>query len=327
VVNLSELSPQWNWLSHAFESPAQAWRHVSSENVAMPGWLPRVVTVRRMMAGREAVALAGRAAGVLVSHGPRPTMYGSLLAGRRYPRMRHLAYSFNFTDLPRGGLRRLMARAYRSVDRFVVFSTLERSLYADYFGIAPERIDMLHWAVKPPQAEGPPLHDGPYLCALGSQARDYRTLFDAMRLVPAAHLVIVVAKENLLGLQVPPNVTVYTEIPFSKAMNVLRHSAFMALPLRDAAVPCGHVTAVAAMHMGRAVIATDSAGLRDYVNPDVNALLCGSGDSRAWAAAIERLLDNPLEAEALGTAGQTFANRNCVEQRVIDYFHHFLQEH
>lgn len=327
IVNLSELSPQWNWISAAFRDSGQSWHHASSQNFRLPQWLPRRDSLARLLAARLAGRLLGDGPAVLVSHGPRPALYGALFAGRRSHELRHLAFSFNFTDLPTGVMRRLMARRFQSVERFVVFSRLERKIYAACFDLPAERFDMLHWGVQAPQVDldAPPAVAGDYICALGSQGRDYKTLLLAMRRLPRLQLVLVAAAANLAGLAIPANVTVKTGIPLAQAMNILAHCRFMVLPLKGSAVPCGHVTIVSAMHLGKAVIATASSGLEDYLAPQVTGLACPAHDDAAWAVAIRALHDDPALARRLGLAGQHFAREHCTEERTVEYLRWFLR--
>lgn len=249
------------------------------------------------------------------------------MAGKRLRHMRHLAFSFNYTVLPTGMNRRLMAQAFRSVERFVVFSSVERELYAEYFDLPVDRFDMLYWDVQPPNVDPsePPLERGDYICAIGSQARDYATLLRAMRRLPSFRLVIVAAPENLVNIEIPANVSVHTNIPNGQAMNILAHSRYMVLPLRDTKVPCGHVTLVSAMHLGKAVIATESAGLLDYISPGVTALTCPARDDVAWAMTMQAIHDDPAMSRRLGLAGQLFVRKHCVEERVVEYFRQFLR--
>lgn len=326
IVNLSELAPQWNWVGAAFRDTGQDWRHVSSRDSGLPAWLPRRTTLARVLAARQAAALLGDGPSVLVTHGPRPAMYGALLSGRRFPRMRHLAFSFNYTELPTGMTRRLMARAFRPVERFVVFSGMERRLYADHFDLPASRFDMVHWGVRAPAVDcrEPPAVHGDYICAIGSQGRDYRTLMLAMRRLPKLRLVVVATPENLLDIAIPANVTVNTNIPLAQAMNILAHSRCMVLPLQHNRVPCGHVSVVSAMHLGRAVIASDSSGLDDYITPQATALTFHAGDDVALAAAISTLRDDPALALRLGLGGQRFAREHCTEENTIEYLRRFL---
>lgn len=327
IVNLSELSPHWNWISTAFLGTNQTWRHASSQNFKLPAWLPRRMTLSRLLAGHRATHMLGEGPAVLVTHGPRPALYGALLANRQSPDLRHLAFSFNYTDLPIGMTRRLMARALQSVERFVVFSQMEREIYSGYFDLPAERFDMLHWGVRAPDVDlkAAPAVAGDYICALGSQGRDYKTLLHAMRRLPQLRLVIVAAPGNLAHLAIPANVTVKTDIPLAQAMNILAHCRFMVLPLQGSKVPCGHVTIVSAMHLGKAVIATNSSGLEDYIAPQVSGLTCAAHDDAALATAIQSLHEDPALSLQLGLSGQRFARLHCSEERVVEYFRQFLQ--
>ena len=328
VVNLSELDPSWNWLS-GLAHPARPvhWAHASTRSPPVPGWLPRAATLRRALAGWRSIGLLGDdAQGLLVSHGPRMTMYGAFAARLRRRRPRHLAYSFNFTELPQGRMRRAMADAFASVDRFVCFSQMERQLYARHFDLDPERIDMIHWAARPPRVDPgtAPRVPGDYACALGSQGRDYATLIAAMRTLPAIRLVIVATSESLGGLAIPDNVEVLIGIPLAQAMNVLQHSRFSVVPLRGAEVPCGHVTLVSAMHCAKATIVSASSGVSDYVTHEVTGIAVPVADVRALAGAIERLWGDAAAARTLGDAAKAFAAAYCGEDAAVAYLENYL---
>lgn len=64
-----------------------------------------------------------------------------------------------------------------------------------------------------------------------------------------------------------------------------------------------------AMAMGRPVITCDAPGCRETVEDGVNGLLVPVRDPQALAAAIDRLLRNPMEAEAMGEAGYALVAR------------------
>ena len=219
-----------------------------------------------------------------------------------------------------------MAKAFAGVDRFVCFSNMERGLYAEHFGLDIDRIDMIHWAARPPQGAAPATvaGAGAYACALGSQGRDYATLFAAMRTLPSIRLVVVATPASLAGLAVPDNVTVLCDIPLAEAMGVLRGSRFSIVPLAGNEVPCGHVTIVSAMHSGKASIVSASSGVADYVEDEVNGLTVPVGDASALARAIERLWSEPARAARLGAAAQAFARARCGEDAAVTYFENYL---
>jgi glycosyltransferase involved in cell wall biosynthesis len=269
---------------------------------------------------------AGRS--VVVSHGPLLALYSECLARPASSQALHLVFSFNFTNLPTGARRSLLRRYLRRVDRLVVASAIERTLYSEYFELDVDRIDLLLWGVQPPVQEltkAARFSDRPYICAIGSQARDYDTLVEAMRRIPNVKLILVATPDSLPLRVLPANVEVLTNVPLADAMNVLAHSMFMVLPLRNSTVPCGHVTVVSAMHMGKAILATDSAGLRDYLIDGSNAEFFSTGNPKQLAEKIERLISEPLLCQRFGTFASTFAKRHCSEDNTAAYFQRYLE--
>jgi len=324
----------WRWVSASFDSARYDWRFFFTQPRNAWEKVARRPDLARIRACRElARCVARERAGLMVSHSPLVTCWSELLARRTRRRngggdrgCPHLAFSFNFTHLPRHLRRGLMRRAFATVDRFVVFSEFERTLYAEYFGIPPEKIDRIPWGVEepPPAGDSPPLMPGEYLCAVGSQARDYATLVDAMRQLPDVRLALVARPENVRGLSIPDNVTLFVNIPRGDVYNIVRSSRFMVLPLAHSQVPCGHVTLVTAMFLEKALLATESAGITDYVrtdpdSPDCNGLFCPPADAGALAEAIGRMWNDPALCARLGAAGRRFALAHCTQQTTIDY--------
>src|SRR4029078_5606866 len=119
VVNVSELDAERNWVSGAFRDRyRQQWTHVTTKQCPCKPWMPKRATLSRIVMACAARARSRSADTILVSHGPRTTCYAEL-ANRTLRRRRHqLAFSFNYTDLPTGILRRVHRSAFRSVDHF-----------------------------------------------------------------------------------------------------------------------------------------------------------------------------------------------------------------
>ena len=329
ILNVSEADPSWNWLSHRFASDNLVWKSCSTRDKS--NILSRLDT----RLGRMGSALAARGlirthAGstVVVSHGPTLALYSEFLAQPTARQALHLVFSFNFTDLPTGARRSLLRRYLRRADRFVVASTIERALYSEYFELEIDRIDLLLWGIQPPIQEltkPARFSDGQYICAIGSQARDYATLIEAMRRIPQIQLILVATPDSLPQGVVPANVKVLTNVPLADAMNVLAHSMFMVLPLRGSTVPCGHVTVVSAMHMGKAILSTDSTGLRDYLIDGSNAEFFSPRNPKQLAEKIERLFGDPLLRHRLGTFASAFAKQHCSEDNTVAYFRRYLE--
>jgi len=328
TINVSDFAPDWCWINEALAQRNIDSTHHSSLSINSPSFLPKRDSFNRSAAAFNAVREAKSAQSIIVSHAPRPTYYCSKFAKRLSPDTPHLAFSFNFTDLPTGFQRKSMAKAFKQPTRFVTFSTDERQLYADYFDMPIELIDMQYWSIKPPtlDLESTPVESGDYICALGSQARDYKTLLLAMKKLKHIKLVVVATEENMKGLEVPENVTVYSNIPYDKAMNILTHSQFMVLPLRDSVVPCGHGSIVAAMFYKKAIIITDSSGVYDYIKNEETGLFYEARNADALAEKITYMWEDSARLKKLSDASYQFAHDYCSEKTVVDYFSNFIKQ-
>jgi glycosyltransferase involved in cell wall biosynthesis len=276
---------------------------------------PNVAMIRACL---QAVKRASRGnARLLITHDPRASFWCSLFCRLFGVRVHHYVDSFNFAVLPTGLKRRLMRFAFRQIKQYSVHSSMERGLYSHYFDIPEDRIRLRLWSIGIPKvAPGYPLEEGRYVSSLGGNGRDYGTLLAACRMLPDISFVVVVRPESLIGLEVPSNVKVLVNAPFPEAMNILRYSAFTVLPLSGSTVPCGHVTLVCAMHLCKAIVATDSTGISDYVVPGYNGALSEPSVPESLAREINRLWTNPDEMARLGENSQTFGAEHCSEAKI-----------
>jgi glycosyltransferase involved in cell wall biosynthesis len=323
IICCSEsVDPNWRWIEpHLFDT------EVKLEFVGAPmrGMLAKIggFNLERLRRSFKAIRMAQRMrAQALVTHGPTLAAWCALIARVYGLRIPILAHSFNFTSLP-GRLKRSVFRtAFSTIERFVVYSRIERETYSKYFGIPLERFDFVHWGVRTPAVSHVRYNSKvvDYVSALGGNARDYRTLIDAARSLPDVCFSLVVRPESLIGLKVPSNVAVCTDIPVEEAMGILSRSRFMILPLISSEVPCGHVTLVAAMHLGKAFIITDSMGVRDYVRDGENAIIISAGATDDLIHATKLLWHDHDLCERLGKNGQSFAALNCSERQIADHF-------
>jgi glycosyltransferase involved in cell wall biosynthesis len=265
---------------------------------------------------------------LLITHDPRTAFRCATLMRMTGSRLPHVAWSFNFTRLPVGLGRRMMAQAFADVDRFVVFSTMERELYGEVFGIPAEKVDVVFWGAGEPTVTQPeaPIEPGEYICAVGGNARDYPLLMAAMTRLPDIPLVAVMRPGNAAELTIPPHVRMRVNLPLGEAHNITKYSRFMVLPLAGSEVPCGHVTLVTAMHLGKAFIVTDSSGVRDYVQEGVNSLTFEAHSVESLAGRIRELWDDPERCARLGTSGRRFAAAHCGEASSQDHLDAVLRD-
>ena len=328
LINCHDSEPGWSWLQPIyFGEPAIEWQSVSTRHSAIMSKLPGPHYGRVRAAFKVAAALRAGRADLLVTHGPYVSYYIEALGRRGRHSVPHLAFSFNFTDFPSGFRFDQMRRAFSNIDRFVVFSNMERQLYSERFGIPIERFTFVPWGVSPPidTPVGRQL-DQPYVAAAGGEARDYRTLCEAARRLPHVRFVIIVRPNSLEGIDVPENVTVHVNLPYRETWSLIWHSELALISLRSHLSPNGLVTLVGGMHLGKAQVVTDSVGLHDYLQDGENVRVVAPNDPAAFSEAITELLDDSALREKLGTSARTFAAERCSEKVTVEAFRRLVKD-
>ncbi len=327
IVNVAEIAdPGWTFLEQKIHTKDTLWSFHSS---TPKYWIERAIkrpNLARLRASLAAGFRARRAAAdLIVSHLPRTTLWAAIFSTVFMSRSRHLAFSFNFTDLPKGVNHVLMRYAFKTIDRFVVFSEAERHLYASYFGLDLNRFDAIRWCMDRPRtvAFGAQL-PAKYICAVGGEGRDYQSLLSAGRQLPEIPIVIVARPNSLAGLCPSANVSVFTNIKNEEFWGVVQKSSFVVLPLKDAATNCGHISIVGSQIFGKPIVSTYSLGTAEYLQHGYNALMSAAGDSAALGVHIEELWnDDDLHAKLRNNiAGDE--QRHSVDNWVA-YFDEYLQ--
>lgn len=178
----------------------------------------------------------------------------------------HLAFAFNFTDLPTGSRQRYMQRAFADVRRFTVFSHHEAGLYSDYFQLPLERFEAIRWTQGTPPVELPAdiPFGGEYLCAIGGEDRDYRLLtrFARTSQIP----VLIIGRPNSVDpADLGPHVRFLANQPHALTWGYAVRSRGMVLPLKSSGSRCGQITLVSAALLGIPTLAADTAALKEYL--------------------------------------------------------------
>lgn len=326
IINYSERSVKWRWFEDQITGPRLSWQHISINNSNIPNYIPKHKSLKRIISARNTIKAAYKQPSLVVSHGPRQAFYAANFARFKNREIPHMAFSFSFTTLPTGIQHSLMAKAYKQIDRFLLYSTMEKKLYADYFDLDESKFDMIHWPIQPPNIEtvDKPLEKGDYICAIGSQGRDYGVLFKAMEKLPNIRLVVVVQPSNIEGLKIPDNVKVYTNIPWVECNNIIHYSKFMVLPLVHAEVPCGHGSIVSAMFYKKAILITEAITVKDYIESDVTGRFFTHQDDQSLRLEIQKLWESPADIKRIAQNGYEFAYSHCTENNAVEYFNKYL---
>ncbi|GEM_PF-447374 len=322
------VNDNWKWFTHVIGEDGIRWYFFHDKPRGLLEKYIKRPNLSRIRACLEAILFAKKHnVKLIVSHEARFAFWCAFFAKWLGVQIEHISSSFNFTELPQGLKRTIMASAYTNVSQFIVHTKGEEQLYSDYFDIPIERFKTILWSdacheVSPEE----PLELGDYIGALGSNMRDYRSLMEAMEKLPDIKLILVASPDSLKNLRIPSNVKVISGIPYPHAMNILKYSRFMVLPLQGSEIRCGHVTLVAAMYLGKAFIATKSSGIADYVLDNYNAIACEPFAPDALAEAIRALWDDPEKCQQIGENGRQFAEKYCAVDIAVQHWRHLLYE-
>jgi glycosyltransferase involved in cell wall biosynthesis len=278
-----------------------------AEFVDLPGWvvredfsgLPKNLIERltrrpNLARHRAAWSAARRSEGaILVSHLPRMTAALAAACGALGSRSPHLAFSFNFTDLPTGLEKIRLQVAFARVDRFLVFSQFEKDLYSAHFQLDPERVRQITWTQAIPKISDTPspMARFSYVAAIGGEGRDFDILLKAAAQLPHIGFAIV-ARPGAVPSRVPANVHVFENLPAESTWRIAADSAAVLVPLKSPTTCCGQITIVSAQLLGIPVITSASLATREYTQ---NCTLFDAGDHHALCSAIQDALEFPEE--------------------------------
>ncbi|MEE4208962.1 MAG: hypothetical protein V2I43_06830 [Parvularcula sp.] len=254
----------------------------------------------------------------------RPGTAAWLETARLGRKGRHDLFGFNLTDLPSGARRARMAKALKGLHQGFCFTRMETGLYAEHFSLPSEMLSVVPWGVSAPVFTEKAPVEGRYISALGGEARDYGTIAEAARRLPGERFVIVARPKNLEGLSFPDNVTVFTNLPKEEAWGVVAHSDLHILSLRSRSTPCGIVTLVGAMHIGRPQTITEAAGVLEYTQNGKLALSFEAGSVDGLVATIERLKREEGLAERLSRLSKVEAAQRHSEETTIRFADTYL---
>lgn len=202
-------------------------------------------------------------------------------------------------------------RLHEQIDAIVNYSSVQRQIGVA-FGVPPEKLHLLLQPVDVQfwQPAGPSELD--LICAVGYEARDYRTLLAAIEGLPV-RLEIAVGSSVLagargragsIGIGGNGQVKVHHQLPHRGLRDLYSRSRVVVVPLADVEQDAGVTVITEALAMGRPVIVTRTRGQVDIVQDGQQGLLVPPKDPTAMRAAIERLLSDEETCKRMGRAGR-----------------------
>ena len=205
----------------------------------------------------------------------------------------------------------------RLVGGYFTVSTMQRDILLRETGLDADQVEFLYSNVDTAfydPALVPPSDAPDYVFACGQENRDYATLAQAagggswpVRIQASGFFVA----EDDPNAVLPENVEISrTRLSFPDLRARYAGARFVVVPLRDVPYAAGVTGMLEAMAMGKAVIVTDTAGMKDYTGLD-SLIRVPPGDAQALAAAIRRLWDDPEACRRMGAANRDWVVANA----------------
>jgi glycosyltransferase involved in cell wall biosynthesis len=204
-------------------------------------------------------------------------------------------------------------RMFRAVDRFLVIRSGDVRMLGRRFGVPAERTAFLPWPVRADQVPAETGEDG-YVYSAGWAHRDWPTLVEAL---DRAGLVATLApgKELAVPERSRGRITVVEMPPPELGRALAGRASVVAVVMEDTDLPAGPLVLLDAMAAGKAVVATEVNGTRDYVRDGVTALVVPPGDAAALGDALARLSADAGLRSSLGRAARADVLERCSLQR------------
>ncbi len=195
------------------------------------------------------------------------------------------------------------------VDKFIVHTRREIDIYSDWFSIPSDRFEffpMQRGKIKITEKEN---IEQPFLLSMGSALRDYKTFFEAVKILNIKTKVVA-APRAVEGLDVPDNVQLISGITLDDCRILSQQARANVIPMIDRELPAGIVTIIEAMRIGRPLIVTKCLGSEDYVIDNQTGMFVEPYSVDSMINAITELWDNKEKREFMAKAAAAYADEH-----------------
>jgi len=228
------------------------------------------------------------------------------LAGKRLPPF--LLLAFNPGDVP-SVWSPLIKAGLENVDHLTVLTHVEADDYERRYHIPAQKISVCPLPAYDIRQEVLQLLSSsgvcpqPFIHASGISSRDYGTLIKAVEGL-AVEVIIHGRGYNFKGLTIPPNVEIGDLATREEFHRLVASASFEVVPLQRQLRPAGSSQVVFSMMMGKPVIVTGNASMRDLVVHGQTGLLVEPQNVESMRQAIVLLLENPELVVSMGQAAR-----------------------
>ncbi len=203
-----------------------------------------------------------------------------------------------------------IALSYKKINHIGFISSAYARLIQERFKLPQTKVVHLNLPLdfkENPEFSG--FKAGSYLYSMGLSYRDYPTLLKAARMT-SKQFVIATLAPYLKDLEIPANVTIYSNAFGQTADELMEHSAAVILPLDRIDSPAGETVLLRTMCYGKPVIVTRTITTEEYIDDGKNGLLVPWKDPEAIVEAINRIFSDPDKANEMGRQARRYVLEN-----------------
>lgn len=212
------------------------------------------------------------------------------------------------------------------VNHFIVISKSEIEAYHKYWGISKERMTHIPFKVNSSELLSKMETDeGDFIYSGGNSLRDYETLFEA---VTGLDIPVKIVTTLDFGTNtVPDNINIIKNSwTFSEFYTPCTKARFAVFPIKSGYIrSAGQGSYLGAMFLGKAVIVSDTPGVRDVIDDGVNGLVVPPSDAKMLREKILALWEDSDLRHRLGKTAKAQVREYYTHDRYIDNIYRVLQ--
>jgi len=241
-----------------------------------------------------------------------------VIAGLRWliaPRLKLVAVDF-LTPAPRRGNRSLL-RLLSRFDCVLCIRSADIETLHRVCSVPRERLGFILFPANEHLLSVPTEDDGSIYSG-GFAHRDWPTFISAIEELssPPGPVYLSTAAPVSVPSGISDRITILGALSPDEAHEFVRRARVVAIVNEPTVLPHGPLVLLDALALGKAVVATRTSGVIDYITDDVNGLLVEPGNPAELAEAINRVLEDRVLRERL----EREARRSCQESFTADRF-------
>jgi glycosyltransferase involved in cell wall biosynthesis/CelD/BcsL family acetyltransferase involved in cellulose biosynthesis len=229
--------------------------------------------------------------------------------------------------------RKLLRAVGHDVFRYVIcLSTTQREILIDQVGFPGDKVRRLSNWLDPDFFRPDGSAEEEFVLSVGMQDRDYELLQAVALSLPHRRFHVVASGWSphagyapASGIQQGSNIVLERNASSERLRELYAKARFVVAPLKPVSYAAGVTSILEAMAMRKAVIATDSPGIRDYVLPGKSASVVPPGDASALAAAIEELWNDGELIESMAKHNRRWIETDLNTRTYVNDVAHLLK--